>query len=277
MKTAVFYNKNKEDSELYAEKVENLLKTFDTEVFLCNDKCDLKTAEDIIKMCDMVLVIGGDGSIMRYSKLACEFNKPILGMNSGRLGFLAGLEKNEIRKLKNFVCGDYKIVKRMLVKANIEGVEKEVVALNDIVISRGSYSQIIDFRIIRYGRTICSFRSDGVIVSTPTGSTAYSLSAGGPIVEADMKCLILTPVCPHSLSARPLVLNPLEEIEIDFTFRDGSEAFVISDGELIKKMENQGRVKVKCYDKYVNMMTINNSDFYRNIDKKLIGKDLCRK
>lgn len=274
MKISVFYSNNKSGAYNHVQKSKSVLEALGAEVLCCLENHEDENIHDWIKNCDIVLVIGGDGTIMRYSKLACKFERPILGINSGRLGFLAGLENNEIEKLKNLITGNYKIIKRMLISTKLKGQQNDITALNDIVISRGSYSPIMDFMIFRYGRVICKFRSDGVIVSTPTGSTAYSLSAGGPIVEPDVNCIILTPICPHSLSARSLVFDPNEEIEIQFVPRADSESFITYDGQLLGKFETSGVLKIKRAEKYVNMITMPDQDFYRNVDRKLMGKDL---
>ena len=274
MTIAIFYSDSHPEAYEYARKAENMLKSLQSDPLPCLGEHNPKKIYEYIKICDIVLVVGGDGTIMKYARLACKFNKPILGINSGRLGFLAGLEKSEIRELKNLVSGNYKIAKRMLISANIEGDQNSISALNDIVISRGACSSVMDFEIYKYGKIVCTFRADGVIAATPTGSTAYSLSAGGPIVEPDMECMILTPICPHSLSARSLIFNPYEKIRICFSPRDNSDAFIMYDGKLLDKFFKRGVLNVMHAKKYVNMITMPEQDFYKNVDRKLRGKDL---
>lgn len=274
MKISVFYSNRKPDAYAYAQKIKSILGPLNAEVLVCPRRCTDNKIHELVNVCDIMLAIGGDGTIIRYSKLACKLDKPILGINSGRLGFLAGMEKNETEKLKNLVSGDYKIIKRMLISARVGEKQVEILALNDIVVSRGSYSAIMDFKICRFGRVLFTYRSDGVIMSTPTGSTAYSLSAGGPIVEPSVNCVILTPICPHSLSSRPLVLNADEEIEVQFVPRYKSETFITCDGRFISKSKTSGCLKVRRSEMCVSTIVFPKEDFYENVDRKLIGKDL---
>ncbi len=274
MKISVFYSNRKSDAYAYTQRIKGILRPLNVEVLICPRGCTDNKIYELVNVCDIVLAIGGDGTIIRYSKIACRFNKPILGINSGRLGFLAGMEKNETEKLKNLVSGDYKIIKRMLICAKVGEKQVETLALNDIVVSRGSYSAVMDFKVCRFGRVLFTYRSDGVIMSTPTGSTAYSLSAGGPIVEPGVNCIILTPICPHSLSSRPLVLDAGEEIEIQFAPRYKSETFVTCDGRVISKFKTPGCLKVRRSEMYVSTIVFPKEDFYENVDRKLIGKDL---
>ncbi len=274
MKIVIFYNKDNFNAQIYIKKIKSVLKSYDTEIFDYLKFTYKEQQKKILNECDVVLIIGGDGTIMHYSKFVCDYGKPVLGINSGRLGFLAGLEKSEPEQLKNLIDGEYKITERMLINAEINGKANVYSALNDIVISRDSNSQITDFKISRYGRLVCAFRADGVIAATPTGSTAYSLSAGGPIVEADMKCIIITPICPHSLSVRPMIFDAKGEIEIEFIQRPKSEIFIGYDGNAVLSFKNSGKVKIKSAEKYVKMITLPEQDFYKNVDKKLMGKDL---
>lgn len=274
MKIILFYNQENRDALLCLRKVKELLGPLNVEVSDYWEATNESQREQKLAECDIVLIIGGDGTIMHYSKLVCSYQKPVLGINSGRLGFLAGLEKSGIKSLKYLIDGEYKITERMLISAEINGKENEYCALNDMVISRNFDSQIMDFKVSRCGKLVCTFRADGVIVATPTGSTAYSLSAGGPIVEADMECIILTPVCAHSLSVRPMIFDAAGEIEIEFMMRKGLQGFISCDGNVLFNFKNSGKMRVKHSKKYVKMITLPGQDFYKNLDKKLIEKEL---
>ncbi len=274
MKIIIFYNKENTAALICLKQVKEALGALNVEVSDYWELANEAQREEKLAESDIALIIGGDGTIMHYSKFVCEHKKPILGINSGRLGFLAGLEKSEIKNLRYLIAGKYKITERMLINAEISGNKNEYCALNDIVISRNSHSQIMDFKIFRCGKLVCTFRADGVIAATPTGSTAYSLSAGGPIVEADMDCIILTPICAHSLSVRPMVFNADGEIEIEFMSRKDLEAFISYDGNVLFNFEGSGQIKIKHAQKYVKMITLPEQDFYKNVDKKLIGKEL---
>ena len=161
----------------------------------------------MLKSCDMVLTIGGDGTIIHAARKSAPLDKPLLGINTGRLGFVAELEPNELDMLQRIAEGNYSVEKRMMLKVTCKN--NDFYAMNDAVISRGSLSRLIDIDVsLAEDRGyICSYRADGLIVSTPTGSSAYSLAAGGPVVEPTMKCIVMTPVCSHSLFARPVVFS----------------------------------------------------------------------
>lgn len=270
MKIVIFYNEESIKDGSYAKVAKKFMETFKAvEVLVCCVNFKNIQMNFNLKDCDFIIVIGGDGTIIRFAKLICGQDKPILGINSGRLGFLASLEKSDIKNLEKLILGEYFFTKRMMISAKISGQEKTRTALNDIVIHRGSYSQIMDFKVSKNKETICKFRADGVIVATPTGSTAYSLSAGGPIVEQSAECIILTPVCPHSMSVRPLIFDADGEVEIEFVPRNSSEAVISCDGEILVSVGKSGTLKVKKSENFVNMVNMYGQNFYENIDKKL--------
>lgn len=161
-----------------------------------------------IRFADMVIAVGGDGTTLKVAKNAALFNKPTLGINAGRLGFMSGLEKNELPLLESLMCGTYQIEERMMLRADLyeeETLKDSFHCLNDAVISRGDFARLIDIGVSSEGREVTNTRADGMIVSTPTGSTAYSMAAGGPVVSPDNSCFIVTPICPHSLVNRSIV------------------------------------------------------------------------
>ena len=167
----------------------------------------------------------------------------------------------------------YYIDSRMLVGVELEG-EKEYCALNDVVLIKGSDSQVINYSIMKNRNSVCRYYADGIIVSTPTGSTAYSLSAGGPIVDSSLKCFLITPICAHSLTARPLILDTVQDIKIDYDIREKSEISIIVDGQKILNSCLSGNVIIKRFYKDVNFIVFEKKNCYRNIDKKLICKAL---
>ena len=195
-------------------------------VTICHSRTNDLKAQTL--KADILVVIGGDGTIIHSAKRAAEYSKPVLGLNAGRVGYLAGLEGNELDKLKNLITGDYKIKNRMLLSVKVG--DKEYFSLNDAVISKGPLSRMIDITVTLDGEHI-SYRADGLIAATPTGSTAYSLSAGGPIVDPDLDTIILTPICPQSLYARPILIAPNEEIQISVTPPEDTGAYITIDGE----------------------------------------------
>ncbi len=166
----------------------------------------------LLEQCEGILAIGGDGTIIHALKHGVEAGKPVLGINAGRLGFLAEVEPDELEeKLNRLVLGSYRIEQRTVLRA---AVDQNFVgyALNDVVLTKGEGHTLAEFEIACGGRFMDSFRADGIIFSTPMGSTAYSLSAGGPVVDPAIDAILLTPICPHALSVRPTLLSGRESI-----------------------------------------------------------------
>lgn len=179
---------------------------------------DKLTAEKLSEGCDVLVAIGGDGTMMHAAKFAAEAGKPILGVNTGRLGFMAGLESTEPELISRLVSGEYTTEQRMLLDVEvIRGGKTYRIdhAINDAVVSRGALSKIITIKVHHNGRQAMELRADGLIVSTPTGSTAYALSAGGPVIDPSLKCIEVTPVCPHSLMDRAIIFDSDSELLIE--------------------------------------------------------------
>ena len=234
MKIAIIINSSKQNALPIARDSVKVLRDFGAQILLTEEfkylyeNAVITDENDIYSKADILVVIGGDGTIIHSAKRAAEYSKPVLGLNAGRVGYLAGLEGNELDKLKNLITGDYKIKNRMLLSVKVG--DKEYFSLNDAVISKGPLSRMIDITVTLDGEHI-SYRADGLIAATPTGSTAYSLSAGGPIVDPDLDTIILTPICPQSLYARPILIAPNEEIQISVTPPEDTGAYITIDGE----------------------------------------------
>lgn len=285
MNVAVFLNPESNGTMNCAYKVIDILQEEKACVFIEREFSEyfkgysvsfLENSSKAFALCGMVIVIGGDGTIMRYAKQAGRYDVPVLGINGGHLGFLAGLERNSLPDLKAILRGELSIEKRMLLKitADERNNNQKIYSLNDLVVTRSSESQIIDYKISRAGQCICQCRADGVIIATPTGSTAYSLSAGGPIVDAGIECILVTPICPHSLASRPLVLDVSAEIELEYSVRATSEALIISDGQLCFKNSGVGVLRICRAEMSVRFVNSGNTGFYKNIDRKLMGRNI---
>jgi len=229
--------------------------------------------DSLVKDCDVVIVIGGDGTILKCSKLVAPHYKPILGINSGRLGFMATLESNELESLKNLVDGHYSIVNRMMLQAKLvreNGEIVEISALNDVVVSKGQQCKISDFEVSINSQIVSSLRADGLIFSTPTGSTAYSLSAGGPIIEPDMECIEFTQICPFSLFARTMIFSPDKILKVKFKATKNSTITISVDGnEGINFCENDVLFISKS-NNFIKFIDINDLSFYNSINTKLM-------
>lgn len=155
---------------------------------------------------ELIVVIGGDGTIMRAARAAATLRIPILGVNCGHLGYLAELEQSEIGLIERYLSGGYTVERRMMLDVRVAG--RSYLALNDAVISHGVLSRMAEIELYCGSEKVSRYHADGLIAATPTGSTAYSLSAGGPVVDPRLDCVIVTPICPHTLGAKPLIFSP---------------------------------------------------------------------
>ena len=228
-------------------------------------------ASQMVRSCDAVLAVGGDGTIMRAAKSAAAAGKPILGINAGRLGFVAGLERDELDRLEDFAAGRFLVEKRMMLLVSLlhRGRLVRYRALNDAVISRGSMSRILDLRVSLNNNPVCSYRADGLILATPTGSTAYSLSAGGPVLDPSLQCMVLTPVCPHSLMTRPVVFGPSSRLSITADSAYDEEIFLTVDGEVSLPLENGQQVEICRAQEFAEMVDLKQKNFYEVVTDKL--------
>ena len=279
MKIAIIVNFDKKGALLTASKISELLLKEGAEVY--NLKSELSdnlqstktfdTHSELVEACDVLLTIGGDGTIIHSAKHAAAFGKPILGINLGRLGYVAELEANETEMLKSVLKGDYTLESRLMldVKVTRENSNTETyIAVNDAVISRGSLSRIIDLDVSIDGSPVSSYRADGIILSTPTGSTAYALSAGGPVIAPDLKCFELVPVCSHSLSARCVMLSSESSVQVKAESPDG-KSYLTIDGQISVELSEKDTVEVKCSDKYLNMIVLKKRNFFKLASEKL--------
>ena len=230
--------------------------------------------DSLIEHSDMVLTIGGDGTIIHAARHACPLKKPLLGINMGRLGFVAGLEADELYMLRRLVKGDYTIEKRMMLRIEHDNGEKkhEYYSINDAVISRGSLSRLIDIDVSLDRDYICHYRSDGLILSTPTGSSAYSLAAGGPVVEPTMKCIVMTPICPHSLFGRSVVFSHHSELVVTASCDDDTEVFLTIDGAKTIIVKKSDKISVTSSELAAEFIVLKDKSFYRVLNDKFAEK-----
>lgn len=175
-------------------------------------------ADDMLDVCNIVIAVGGDGTIIHAAKAAAERSKPLLGINAGRLAFMAGLESDELMLLSALMDGSFTMDRRMMLSAGLYNEKGRLVAsqnyMNDVMISRGGQMRIAEIDVRCDGHRIGLYSGDGVILATPTGSTAYSLSAGGPVIDPQIRSILLTPVCPHSLFSRSVIFKPEAQIDV---------------------------------------------------------------
>lgn len=275
-------NLKKDNSEKYVRKAAGILKCNSTELSMSEkyssdfsdvDFITFSKEDELASKCDIILAVGGDGTILKASAIACKYNKPILGLNCGRLGFMCTLEHNELNLLNNLCNGDYVIQKRIMLDGKIiktDGGIKTFTALNDIVVSKPFHSKISDFEVSKSGKIVSSIRADGLIFSTPTGATAYSLSAGGPIIEPDMECIEFTPICPHSLLSRTMIFSKSSKLTVKF-FTNSDECFGLSvDGVTKDDISSQDILTISASEKYIKLIDIKGGSFFDSVNSKLM-------
>ena len=274
MLIAVVPNQMKSENDALVRTVSQRLAQAGADVRVVCAAGSLPTTAQLIQAltnCDKAIAIGGDGTIMHVAKAAAVAGCAVLGINAGRLGFLAGMEPGELDKLDRLLACDYEEETRNLLEVTVSTAtgEHTLLAMNDVVISRGSLSRLVDVTVHNGGAEVLACRGDGVIVATPTGSTAYSLSAGGPVVDPAVACILLTPVCPHSLDSRSRVLPHNSQLTLCATTADGNPAFITVDGEQNIPLTATDTVRARLSDTVVRLIRLTDSDFYAGLRYKL--------
>ena len=215
---------------------------------------------------DFVISLGGDGTFLAASRKF--FYVPIVGVNLGNLGFLSEIDKDIIEsELKKLINNEFNIEERFLLESHFLG--KDICALNDIVISKGSFTKLLNFELYFDDHFVDTYAADGIIISTPTGSTAYSLSAGGPIIDPLLDVLVVTPICAHSLHQRPIVIDSNTLVKVIVKSND---FLVIADGQEAVSSENMKEVIIKRSDKAVKIIKTSDSCFFDIVRKKFHNK-----
>jgi NAD+ kinase len=227
---------------------------------------------------DLVIAIGGDGTMLYAARQASVHNVPVLGINRGRLGFLADIKPEEIGAgIDAVLAGDFSSEKRMLLKVEIlkgDKVASAGVAVNDIVIKRRETARMLEYQTIVDGIYVNTHGGDGFVAATPTGSTAYALSCGGPIIEPSMDALVLAPICPHTLADRPIVIPGRAIIEVRLLQNHGTNADVSADGELIGELEAGERLRIVVADQTIELIHPPGYDYFSVLRSKLYwGRD----
>ncbi len=277
MLIAVVPNQSKSDNDALVRQVSRQLADAGAKVRVVCAQTAMPTAPQLIQALegtDAAVAIGGDGTIMHVAKAAAMVGCPVLGINGGRLGFLAGLEPEELPRLTDLLEGGYAVEQRALLDITVHTAEGEttLTAMNEAVISRGSLSRLVDVTVRSGEQEILTCRGDGIIVATPTGSTAYSLSAGGPVVDPTVDCLLLTPVCPHSLDSRSRVLPADAVLTLQATAADGAPAFITVDGEQNISLTAADRVTVRRAATTARLIRLTDTTFYDGLRHKLFDR-----
>jgi NAD+ kinase len=223
----------------------------------------------MIDSIDLLIVLGGDGTILRAARLMHKKQVPMLGIRFGRLGFLAELSGQTYEKeLIAILSGKYKLDERMVLETEIIGVHEKFYGLNDVVLFRSHSSKLVTMDVSINGQYMNTFRSDGLIVASPTGSTAYSLSSGGPIVSPGINAIVINPICPHMLSNRPTLVSGDSTIEIKFKELDEGCKITI-DGQQDLPVNNDTIIQIRKADYKVKLVRCEHSDFFSVVRNKL--------
>jgi len=266
MIVALFINSQKRDHFQIAVDVCNFLKERKVEVVSPDEELNLPALESV-KQIDFAIVLGGDGTILRLMHHHPHLNAPVLGINTGHLGFLTDIPLSDLyASLEEFVKGEFVVQERLMMDGSVE--EHEFFAINDIVIHRAKNPSLVDLSIHVDGLYLNTFSADGIILSTPTGSTAYSLAAGGPIMTPELEALVLTPICPHTVSNRPLVLKPEGQIEIQY-LSEQDPVEITYDGVSRYSLLTNQTVKVRISKRKFRMVKLNRTDYFATLRTKL--------
>lgn len=222
---------------------------------------------------DAVVTVGGDGTMLHAAKECARHGLPVLGINLGRTGFLATCELDEMeQKLHKLATGEFSVEHRALLQAECTGADGPLIALNDLVVYSGHRRQTVDLDILCDGLPVSNCRGDGVILATPTGSTAYSLSAGGPILDARIRGLVVTSICAHSLQRPAIVFAADRRITVRPCADQRGPILISSDGEREIELPAGGELRAGLSEKSVKLITFNGTDQFDAIDKKLRGR-----
>ncbi len=228
---------------------------------------------DIPKLVDVILVFGGDGTFLGVAREACKYGTPILGINLGGLGFLTEVTVEELYPMmERIIDGDYEVEDRQMLITSIRRGKKNIgtyEVLNDVVINKGALARIIDLAIYIEDSHVTTYKADGIILATPTGSTAYSLSAGGPIVHPGIPVTIITPICPHTLTNRPLVVSSKMKVEIKVTTQE-PDTYLTLDGQIGLRLKTGDLIEVKRTDTSVKLIKSPFRDFFSILKTKLM-------
>ncbi|WP_295071820.1 NAD(+)/NADH kinase [Ruminococcus sp.] len=279
MKAALYPNFQKPNALSCAREVCDVLDRCGIEVSVSevfrNDFSDkhfvkFEDIREAAKTADYVLAIGGDGTILRCAKLLIGSDTKLLGINTGTLGFMAGLEADQLDKLSLLTTGEYELSPRMTLDVvyHSDDGDKTATVLNEVSARSGSF-RICEFEVYSESYLVGRYRADGVLFSTPSGSTAYALSAGGPVIEPDLECIEMTLICPHSLFSRATMFSPQRKLIMkDVTVRDDSMVINV-DGELFVSLRNGDSIEICRGKNNINFINLIGNSFHESLCKKM--------
>lgn len=291
MKIGIYGQFYHENAEVYVQTLLDALQRHKSEVYIEKNFLDImchnqeitsnfsafSTFTELDSSFDLFFSIGGDGTILKAVTFVKDLGIPIVGINTGRLGFLATLQKEEIaHSLGKIINGDYTISERTLLTVETDDdckdTQKLNFALNEVAINRKNTTSMIKVETLVNDKYLTSYWSDGLIIATPTGSTGYSLSCGGPVIEPSTNSFVITPIAPHNLNARPLVIPDSAVVSVKVSGRESN--FLISMDSRIATVENEIWMHIKKADFTIKLLQLNEDSFIKTIRKKLLwGED----
>lgn len=280
MKSAsIVLNTGKDDAISLAHEIIRWAPAHDVDVILEEDAAKLLGLSDMaggvaqLVSSDFAIVLGGDGTLLRASKIFAPFNIPMLAIRFGRFGFLTDIEPEDaIQALERYLAGNYHIHERMMIRATVHRGNEVISvsdALNEVVIGKGPLSRMLRLNAYIGSRYIATYDADGLIIATPNGSTAYSLSAGGPLVAPDLEVLIITPICPHSLNIRPLIISSRYNVDVKIEGGGVNDMMLTVDGQLGISLEIGDIVSVGKSTNITKLISVNDITFFDKLQTRL--------
>lgn len=278
-RVGIIVNFTKDPGFVMTKALIDWLENNNTKVFLTKETSSLVFREDIgfaedyiYKNADFIIVLGGDGTLLGTARQILSNETPLLGINMGHLGFITEVESDDVfSQLKKVINGDYTIEARMMLEASVvkDNIESEILyCLNDFSLSKGTISRMVFLKTYIGNQFVSTYNADGLLISTPTGSTAYSLSAGGPIINPKVNAILITPVCPHSLNSRAIVVgdNEVIRVDIDDNYQD---VYLSTDGQQVYPLKNGDRVFIRKAPFCLKLIKVSDRTFYDILRTKL--------
>lgn len=278
-KVCLVINLNKQNVLAVAQQLENWFTDQQVAVIRCVQEVAnsgpaalFSEPKDLWQQADLIIVLGGDGTLLHTARAAAPFQIPVLGINMGHLGFLTEVELVEMfSSLEKLIAGEFRLEERMMLSCQLirNGLTiGEFLALNDVVVTKGSFGRMISFDLFVGQQYVDTFSADGLIVSSPTGSTAYSLSAGGPIISPDLHLMLVTPICPHTLYSRPLVVGPKNLVRVVLK-SELAEVMLTADGQYGYSLEKGDEVIVEEAAVKTRLVRIRGRSFFDILREKM--------
>ncbi|MDR0752169.1 MAG: NAD(+)/NADH kinase [Christensenellaceae bacterium] len=275
MTIGIFTNHERDINSLATKTLIELISPHNIEVLLCSELKDsginleyCESNDELVSRSDIVVIFGGDGTILRIAKVCALHNTKIFAVNLGNIGFLAETEKVDmLEKTRLILNGNYTIENRSILKAECAGVNLGY-ALNEVVVGRDVLSKLLRCEVYVNNSMLDAYHSDGIIIATPTGSTAYSLSAGGPLVEPDVDAIIVTPICPHTLHSRPLIVKSSKTISVKI-LANSSDARVNLDGDASYPFKPGNIIKISYADIVAKFIRLKGYDYFAKLREKI--------